>query len=236
MYVSWKIAWTRRFSVIYAEYEDSRGSMLVGSLFMGTMMYFMINFMRDYLFESRYYKSSKKPYDEYLNYLAKGIENNTFDEEFCKIAFNHFDRKSNNELSKYGYTELLEDFVIFISTKSDSINAVDTLNYNKAMDILKIAQKTEPFASLPSEERRLMDNIQLFLQNNDIDNSLNALNELKQVILLRHREYQKVSKQNSWSIPLAFIGIGFTFIFGIITMVKSLRKESKILLGQRKKE
>jgi hypothetical protein len=91
-------------------------------------------------------------------------------------------------------------------------------------EVLKKAKTTEPFASLPSEERRLMDGIQVFVQKNDTASSINALNELKQVILARHKEYERIEKQNSWSLPLAVVGVFFTLLFGVRTTVLTLRR------------
>ena len=69
-----------------------------------------------------------------------------------------------------------------------------------------------------------MDNIQIFIQQKDTLNTLQSLNELKQVILARHKEYQKIESQNSWSLPLAFIGVAFTLIFGIWSTITSIKK------------
>jgi len=69
-----------------------------------------------------------------------------------------------------------------------------------------------------------MDNIQIFIQRNDSLNTLQSLNELKQVILARFKEYQKIESQNSWSLPLAFIGVVFTLILGIWSTIFSFKK------------
>ena len=69
-----------------------------------------------------------------------------------------------------------------------------------------------------------MDNIQIFIQKKDSINALNTLNELKQVILARHKEYIKIDSQNAWSIPLAFVGIGFTLIFGVWSTILTIKK------------
>lgn len=164
---------------------------------------------------------------EYFNYLSKGITNTNFNEEFCRTAFNHFNRLSDGNLSKYGFENTLEDFAIFIASKDSSKTKIDTINYKKAITVLHSVQATEPFASLPEEEKRLMDNIQLFIQKNDNENITNTLNQLKQVILQRHKEYEKIEYQNSWAIPLAFIGIFLTLIFGIVGIRQSLKKENK---------
>ncbi len=161
---------------------------------------------------------------EYFNYLSKGITNSIFNEEFCRTAFNHFDRLSDGQLSKYGFENTLEDFAIFISLNDSSKNIIDTTNYNKAITLLRSIKSIEPFASLPEEEKRLMDNIQLFIEKSDKANISNSLNQLKQVILQRHTAYEKIEYQNSWAIPLAFAGIFLTLVFGIMGIRQSIKK------------
>ena len=137
------------------------------------------------------------------------------------IPLTIFDRKSKGELKKYGYVELLEDFLVQSGGKNENFKQA---HYTKVVEVLKKAKNIEPFASLPSEERRLMDGIQLFVQKGDTTSSINALNELKQVILARHKEYERIEKQNSWSLPLAIIGVFFTLLFGIWTTVLTIKK------------
>src|SRR4030067_845675 len=83
------------------------------------------------------------------------------------------------------------------------------------LNVLREAKKIEPYASLPPEERRLMDSMQEFIQNGDKPNSLNTLNQLKQVVLARHKEYENIARLNSWSLPLAIASIVLTILFGI---------------------
>lgn len=163
--------------------------------------------------------------DNLFQYLEKGLMNDHFDENFCKTAFNHFNRQAGGSLSKYGYVETLEDFVVYITSKGD---AITTEFYRDAQNILERAKTTEPFASLPSEEKRLMDSIQLSIQRKDTPNGVNQLNELKQVILARHREYERIESQNSWSIPLAIFGLVLTLIFGIWGIAKTIKRERQI--------
>jgi len=163
--------------------------------------------------------------EKLFQFLEKGLNSGQFDESFCKTAFNHFDRQADGSLSKYGYVEILEDFVVYISSKSDTIIPK---YYDDAQNILQKAKETEPFASLPSEEKRLMDSIKLFIQRKDTLNAANQLDELKQVILARHREYERIEIQNSWSIPLAIMGLMLTLIFGVWRIAKTIRKERKI--------
>jgi len=146
----------------------------------------MVTFTKQITFTS---KQEKAVADRMYEYFYSGLINGRFDEVFYKTAFSHYDRKSDGALTKYGYVETLEDFVVFIVEKGKSSDDKVKIDYyDQATALLKKAKETEPFASLPSEEKRLMNNVQLFIQNNDVSNALNSLNELKQVILSRHKE------------------------------------------------
>ena len=104
--------------------------------------------------------------ENYFEYLRNGINNNIFNENFVKTAFNSFDRQCDGAMSKYGYIELLEDLIVFLnSNESNSTNKDKSLNQTQlVVDLLLKARETEPYASLPSEERRLMDHIQTLIK------------------------------------------------------------------------
>lgn len=168
----------------------------------------------------------KTTHEKLFEYLGNGFSNDRFSEQFVKTAFNHFDRKVDGALTKYGYIETLEDFIVYLNSHTDSKNKFDTTKIDEVNKLLTEAKNTEPFASLPSEEKRLMDHIQILLKNGVPEAELNnSMKELKQVILARHKEYQKIESQNSWSIPLAFAGVFFTIMFGVWSIILSIRKK-----------
>ncbi|MDP3150101.1 MAG: hypothetical protein Q8N83_13345 [Ignavibacteria bacterium] len=169
-------------------------------------------------------QSETSYHEKYFVYLENGLKNNLFNEVYAKTGFNYFDRESEGALTNAGYIELLENFAVYLITENLQKDSSFQFNYQKAIDLLAKAKETEPFASLPNEERRLMDNIQIFIHRNDTLNTLQSLTELKQVILARHEEYRKIDIQNSWSLPLAIIGIAFTIIFGIWSTITSIKK------------
>lgn len=166
--------------------------------------------------------------EKYFEYLRNGINDDLFNANFVKTSFNSFDRQLDGAMSKYGYIETLEDFIVFLNTNRENPNKADkSINQTQVVvDLLAKARETEPYASLPSEERRLMDHIQTLIKTQDNSADINqAMNELKQVILARHKEYQKIEAQNSWSIPLAFAGVFFTIVFGAWSIILSVRKK-----------
>jgi hypothetical protein len=155
-------------------------------------------------------------------YLQDGVEKDKFDEEYFNTAFNHFDRKSEGELRKYGRIELIEDFLVHMNTKSKDENPTKIESVSKYLSRIKAV---EPFSALPAEERRLMDHLQVLITDKEnLEPVVQTLNELKQVILIRHKEYQRIEAQNSWSLPLSFVGVFLTLVFGIWTTVLSLKQ------------
>ncbi|MHB1397421.1 MAG: hypothetical protein ACYDAI_03615 [Trichloromonadaceae bacterium] len=155
-------------------------------------------------------------------YLEKGVEGEKFTEDFFNTAFNHFDRKSDGSLSKYGRLETIEDFVVYLNGNGNKFKNEQIAAVN---DFLRKTKEIEPFSALPVEERRLMDQLQfLVTEKENLQPVIQTLNELKQVILARHKEYQKIEAQNSWSLPLSFVGAFLTLVFGIWTTILSFRQ------------
>jgi len=160
--------------------------------------------------------------DQLNNYLLNGVKIGVFSEEYFNIAFNHFDRKSDGKLHNYGRIETLEDFIIFINSSNDNSKDINT---EEVTTLLENFKKTEPFSALPIEEKRLMDQLQILISlPTSKEQVSNVLDQLKQVILARHKEYQRIENQNTWSIPLSFIGILLTLVFGVWTTVLSIRQ------------
>src|SRR4030067_881998 len=180
-------------------------------LVFGIMSAIMINFISK---ELLLFRTKTSAQEKYFSHLESGLKTNQFNDEFCKIAFNTIDRDEKGTLMKYGYVESLEDFLVRIVSKSGTDNTYKIYS-NIILNVLREAKKIEPYASLPPEERRLMASMQQFIQNGDKPNSLNTLNQLKQVVLARHKEYENIARLNSWSLPLAIASIVLTILFGI---------------------
>lgn len=158
-------------------------------------------------------------------YLMNGTHKNLFNEDFFNTAFNHFDRRSEGEISKYGRVETVEDFMVFLNTNTKNQEKVNIEPVSKFLSTLR---EVEPFSALPAEERRLMDQLQHLLSSEGNSQPIiQTLSELKQVILARHKEYQRIEAQNSWSLPLSFIGVFLTLVFGIWTTILSIQQSRR---------
>ncbi len=167
-------------------------------------------------------RSGMSESEKMFAYLQDGVGKDKFNEEYFNTAFNHFDRKSDGELGKYGRIELIEDFLVYLNTQSKDEDPAKTESVSQFLSRIKAV---EPFSALPAEERRLMDHLQVLITNKEnLEPVVQTLNELKQVILARHKEYQRIEAQNSWSLPLSFVGVFLTLVFGIWTTVLSVKQ------------
>jgi hypothetical protein len=143
-----------------------------------------------------------------------------------RIVFNSVDRDSEGVLKKYGYISLLEDYLVHLKTDND--NANDQL-YNPIAAILDIEKKEEPYSRLSSEESRLMKNIDSSVRNNDVQTAMLNLSSLSDVLRINNDNLEKLERQNAWSIPLAFVGLIITILFGIISIIRpfQVKKNSR---------
>ena len=162
--------------------------------------------------------------DNFYQYLAKGLQEEKFSDEYFRTAFNHFDRKTSGKLSKYGTVETLEDFVVYLNDQKGSSEATNATT--AVVQMLSKARETQPFSALPAEERRLMEHLRALLEAQaPSERVTQAMNELKQVILVRHNEHMRIAAQNTWAIPLSFVGVLLTLLFGLWTTVLTIRQK-----------
>ncbi|WP_373433480.1 hypothetical protein ACEO96_19005 [Vibrio anguillarum] len=169
---------------------------------------------------------------EYFSYLETGLKESKFDEKYFDTGFSYYDRKSNGKLSSYGRTETLEDFFVYLNMSKERPE-LPSGSISLVVNLLDSSRETEPFAALPPEERRLMEQLQIQLKNVDDEITSRTMNELKQVLLARNKEYTKIEEQNAWSLPLSIIGVFLTLVFGIWSTVLSIR-QSKSKLSKTK--
>jgi len=203
--------------------------MLSGALFPASvsaisavMLFTLISGGEDYVLQIGKKDTYQAPF---FAYLEKGVQNKTFNSDYFETAFSYYDRKSNGQLSSYGKTESLEDFIIFLNS-SEKAKDLQGEPLNKVNVLLASSKQTEPFALLPSEERRLMEQLQLQTLQYDDEMAIRTMTELKQVLLARHKEYQKIEAQNAWSLPLSIVGVFLTLVFGIWSTILSVKQSN----------
>ena len=172
---------------------------------------------------------------EYFSYLETGLKESKFDEKYFDTGFSYYNRKSNGKLSSYGRTETLEDFFVYLNMSKDQTD-LPSGSIGLVVSLLDSSRETEPFAALPPEERRLMEQLQIQLKDVEDEVTSRTMNELKQVLLARHKEYTKIEEQNAWSLPLSIIGVFLTLVFGVWSTVLSIRqsksKHFKVNVGR----
>lgn len=80
-------------------------------------------------------------------------------------------------------------------------------------------ERTSPFSSLPTTERSILMDIMVYLKKEDSESVERKVRELSNSIEIRQEQLEKFAKQTKWSIPLAVIGLIFTIIFGITSLI-----------------
>lgn len=162
--------------------------------------------------KSRYYKD--KVFQTIDKKLDAGLIENKKDVE---IILNSFTRE--NEES-YILSVVLEDYLNYKLQESETLNKEKLrIQYDLFKKIIEEENKDKPFANLPNEERRLLVGINDALKYNDLDSIKFNLNELHSVISTRSGIYEKTSRINKWSVPLAIIGTFFTVLFGVLSII-----------------
>lgn len=113
---------------------------------------------------------------------------------------------------------LLENYLRYLLDHSDDSTKKDFIRhkYDLILGLLIDLKDEDPFADVPSEEKRLLQAIKCALRTNDTTQALAGMKELSSIIIVRNRTYKTISSINKAAVPLAIIGIFFTFIFGIL--------------------
>ena len=87
-------------------------------------------------------------------------------------------------------------------------------------EYLRQIEAENPFASLPSAERTVLEDIRVMIKSQSVDGALRKLEDLGGLIQVRQESIDKLTSINRWSTPLAVIGVVLTIIFGIISLIK----------------
>lgn len=135
-----------------------------------------------------------------------------------EIILNSIYRKS---YESYSISSFLEDYITYrinVSKETPDQTKIHE-RYKLLKTIIEGENKEKPFEDLPDEERRLLVGIGDGLKNQDLESIKFNLNELHSVISTRNKLFEKTSRLNKWSIPLAIIGTFFTVFFGVLSIL-----------------
>lgn len=79
-------------------------------------------------------------------------------------------------------------------------------------------EKISPFAELPDAERNNLNDIMIFLANQDFESANRKIAELSGMIKARNDDLENIKRINRYSIPLAILGLIFTAVFGFLAL------------------
>ncbi len=66
----------------------------------------------------------------------------------------------------------------------------------------------------------ILNDINVFIANNDIDSVKRKINELAGILQVRNDDIKELKSANKWSVPLSIIGLILTVVFGILSYIR----------------
>lgn len=190
------------------------------SLLMGIASAVYVITASKFLARSRERRKARQ--EEQRHKITKGLLNGSIEsfEDLVNVYKGVNGLGSDDKSYCFGLSKFLREYI-------SNIVALDDLDYeharilkNKATDFLHHIDKESPFVDLPPAERNLLIDIQRFIDVNDSQSALRKLESLAGLIEARQDGFDKLQASNRWSIPLAMIGLVFTIIFGITSLIK----------------
>ena len=160
-------------------------------------------------------KKNTKAKAKFVELIYGNIENdNILDLEMLAHIKQSVERQFNAEII---VSNMLQDVLVAINDTSENKNIEKRDEINEKIKHLIVEERTvAPFENLPEEERRLMRSLRDSIKHSDESSIKFYFEELNTAISVRHEEYTRAMKVNKWSVPLAFIGVLLTIVFGII--------------------
>ena len=180
------------------------------------------------LFDQKYFISSgqlspsyKSQYfsmaDSYIASLSDpaGLEDGLF------LVFSSLNRESEGQLTDYGYSNLLEDYIVRLISDDTPNSEQHTA---ELMSILTTEKEEEPFAGLPSESRRLFTNLSSSITSGDQDTAQSNLSDIALQMATTTSVISGLRAQNDLMLGLAVAGLGMTIIMGMGALVVQIRR------------
>ncbi|MFJ7681148.1 hypothetical protein [Peribacillus butanolivorans] len=134
-------------------------------------------------------------------------------------GLNNYDLES--DIYRPNINKLLRQYLYRLQSKK--FNDTDEIKIKerkeKIDELIKKNEKLSPFSELPQAEKNIMNDLFSYAEKNDVDSLKRKMFELSNAIQIRKEEFDKVEKQNKWSIPLAVVGLILTIVFGILSLI-----------------
>ncbi len=147
--------------------------------------------------------------------LDNKLEN--FDTENIKRIYYSIDREPgiDGKLSKYGYCNLLEDYLKTISIESDSVRLVRKNAINRIIQIEE-DKKDGDFKS----DNPYFDELQKSIKKKDYNEAISYLKNLEGQYMKQKEEIGILKRRNNWLVPIAFCASFFVLFYGINQAIK----------------
>ncbi len=90
--------------------------------------------------------------------------------------------------------------------------------YNKIYPLIEDIKKADPYAGVPAEERRII--LELSRQIQNLPDTQSILEQIDYIATLIAKREQVVEQLNGKSTKYAKIGMAFTILFGVFTLIQ----------------
>jgi hypothetical protein len=155
--------------------------------------------------------------------LVEGLRNNSLTvlDDIINIYKGITDRSSQDLSYKVPLCKRLREFLVeLVSKKLDSTIKDEQIASwkQKISGFIKEIEQGAPYDDLPIIEKNILDDMAMFIENNNKESIKNKLIELSGTIRARNDEFIKAQRINRWSLPLAIIGLILTIIFGFMSI------------------
>jgi hypothetical protein len=178
-----------------------------------------------YFLLSTKYKRIQKRKEDFYNKLNEGLKIGTITsmEDIFNIYKGINDYNLPNDRYRNNINTLLRAFIVKLHDNSDQKHKdEDLLKWkNTISDYIKQNEEASPFADLPDAERNIMNDILMYLENDNKVGIKSKTKELAAYIQSKSERITDLEKKYKSSNITAVVGIILTIIFGIASIVIS---------------
>lgn len=134
-------------------------------------------------------------------------------------GFASIDRTANGALAQYGMANLLQDYLVRITTDDDTSNDAFI---PRILAAIAQEQQQQPYSDLPTEQRRALQGVEAAASAGDVALTRTSLTELASVLQAGNRELGRTQAQAAWSLPLGIISVILTVVLGLATVLRPI--------------